>query len=147
MLGSCIVSYRDNSGTVKRFQFPTSYYLYIDVRFDMFKTFLVQKFEKFLLICLKFQNNSTLTLPINLLSFLLPSLTWNLIFVTNLCTCIEIAENIYTPSATNLEDRKRGVEMPWHPKMIIICALGCQNWQQHTIFTTQSGSKLFDGAW
>jgi hypothetical protein len=74
MLGSCIVSYRDNSSTVKRFRFPTSYYLYIDVRFDMFKNFLVQKFEKFLLICLRFQNNSTLTLPINLLSFLLPSL-------------------------------------------------------------------------
>jgi hypothetical protein len=142
MLGSCIV---DNSGTAKRFQFPTSYYLYIDVRFDMLKNFLVQKFEKFLLICLRIILHWLCLLIFSVFSFLLYLKTpfLSLTYVP----ASKLQKTSTLPLPQTLEDRKRGVEMPWHPKMTIICALGCQNWPQHTIFTAQCGSKLFDGVW
>lgn len=43
----------------------------------------------------------------------LPSLPQNLIFFTNLP---EIVQIFYTPYVENLEDKKWGVELCWHPK-------------------------------
>ncbi len=88
----------------------------------------------FLFWCLKFQNNSALTLPSNenrILGSLLPSLPQSLVFFINLPW--KCPKFLHFLCMEKLEDKKLDEKMPWHSKNNSFHNLGCWNWQQHTV--------------